>query len=121
MGIVEQIRTIPMAVADPVFSSTHQANAIVLRLSPRREMVCPVHSSANERFVSDLKKFIKDAFSSCFTVNILQYFIMDILSSVEHKRKEIIKKGKTKSDLPETRKAALRNAAPILVSLVAII
>lgn len=35
MGTVEQISTIPIAVAEPVFCSTHQASAMVKRLSPK--------------------------------------------------------------------------------------
>ena len=49
MGVMEKISTVPIAVAEPVFSSTHQASATRYRLSPRLEMVWPLHSSANER------------------------------------------------------------------------
>ena len=38
-----------MAVAEPVFCSTHHASAIVYRLSPTREITCPLHSKAKER------------------------------------------------------------------------
>ncbi len=58
IGSVEQINTTPIAVADPVFSRTHQARAIVKRLSPRREIVCPLHNKAKEGFANERKKFI---------------------------------------------------------------
>src|SRR5262245_2068617 len=53
MGVIEQISTVPIAVAEPVFSSTHHASATRYRLSPKREIVCPLHSRANERCFSD--------------------------------------------------------------------
>src|SRR5438045_1936008 len=54
IGVKEQISTVPMMIADPVCSSTHQARATSYMKSPIREMVCPLQRSANERWVSDL-------------------------------------------------------------------
>ena len=58
IGIWESTSTVPMAVAEPVSSSTHHASAMRYRLSPRREMVCPTHKRAKGRCVSERRTFI---------------------------------------------------------------
>src|SRR5579883_1878086 len=63
IGVVEQINTTPIAVAEPVFCRTHQASAIVKRLSPKRETVCPLHSKAKARLVNARNTAITIPFS----------------------------------------------------------
>src|SRR3990172_243976 len=58
MGARLKTGTAPMAVADPVFSSTHQESAMRYRLSPRRETVCPDQRSAKGRWRSESKSLM---------------------------------------------------------------
>ena len=51
IGTEEKIKTVPMAAAEPVFSSTHQARAMRYRLLPMREIVWPLHNKAKGRWV----------------------------------------------------------------------
>ena len=65
IGTWESTRTVPIAVAEPVFSSTHHAKAIRYKLSPRREVVCPIHSKAKGRCLSERSTFIMGASIAC--------------------------------------------------------
>src|SRR5215213_4185016 len=66
IGVYEKISTLPIAVAEPVFSKTHQASAMRYRLSPSLESACPPQSRANERCLSDLSKIISQSFETRF-------------------------------------------------------